>query len=97
MNNHSCNHWIDHSLLNAIIQLLNSRGNMIVCVLKDVKFMKKQTLSESNFELWLLFGKAHHSLELARQRELNQYHIPFRRRMFSALLKIWAPMRPWPR
>ena len=51
---------------------------MIVCVLKDVKFMKKQTLSESNFELWLLFGKAHHSMELARQRELNQYHIPFR-------------------
>ena len=40
--------------------------------------MKKQSLSESNFELWLLFGRAHHSMELARQRELNQYHIPFR-------------------
>lgn len=40
--------------------------------------MKKQTLSESNFELWLLIGKAHHSISLARQRELNQYHIPYR-------------------
>ena len=40
--------------------------------------MKKQTLSESNFELWLFFGKAHHSVELARQRELNQYRVPHR-------------------
>jgi len=45
---------------------------------KEAGYMKKQTLSESNFELWLLFGRAHHSMELARQRELNQYHIPFR-------------------
>jgi DNA-binding MarR family transcriptional regulator len=40
--------------------------------------LKKQTLSEKNFELWLSFGKAHHLIELARQRELNQYHIPHR-------------------
>ena len=40
--------------------------------------MKKQNLSESNFELWHLIGKANHSLMKARQKELNQYHIPAR-------------------
>jgi DNA-binding MarR family transcriptional regulator len=37
-----------------------------------------KNISESNFELWLSFGKAHHSVELARQKELNQYGIPHR-------------------
>ena len=40
--------------------------------------MGKINVSESNFELWLSFGKAHHSVELARQKELNQYGIPHR-------------------
>ena len=40
--------------------------------------MGKSKVSESNFELWLSFGKAHHSVELARQKELNQYGIPHR-------------------
>jgi DNA-binding MarR family transcriptional regulator len=40
--------------------------------------MAKKNESESNFELWLSFGKAHHLIELARQKELNQYRIPHR-------------------
>jgi DNA-binding MarR family transcriptional regulator len=40
--------------------------------------MVNSNTSESNFELWLSFGKAHHSVELARQKELNQYGIPHR-------------------
>lgn len=40
--------------------------------------MVNSNISESNFELWLSFGKAHHSVELARQKELNQYGIPHR-------------------
>ena len=40
--------------------------------------MAKTNESESNFELWLSFGKAHHLIELARQKELNQYRIPHR-------------------
>ena len=40
--------------------------------------MKKQNLSESNYDLWHLIGKVNHSLIMARQKELNQYHIPVR-------------------
>ena len=40
--------------------------------------MKKQNLSDSNFELWHLVGKVNHSLMKARQKELNQYRIPAR-------------------
>jgi DNA-binding MarR family transcriptional regulator len=40
--------------------------------------MENQSLSESNYELWHLIGKVNHLLILARQRELNQYHIPVR-------------------
>ena len=35
--------------------------------------MKKQTLSESNFDLWLLLGEVSHSIVLARKRELGPY------------------------
>jgi DNA-binding MarR family transcriptional regulator len=38
--------------------------------------MKKQTLSVSNFDLFLLMGKINHLTVLARQRELSQFHIP---------------------
>jgi DNA-binding MarR family transcriptional regulator len=40
--------------------------------------MEKLTLSESNFELWLLLGRVRHSMFLARQKELSQYSIPVR-------------------
>jgi DNA-binding MarR family transcriptional regulator len=40
--------------------------------------MGKINLSKSNFELWLSLGKAHHFVDLARQKELNQYGIPHR-------------------
>jgi DNA-binding MarR family transcriptional regulator len=40
--------------------------------------MAMKNVSASNFELWLSFGKAHHSVELARQKELNKYGIPHR-------------------
>jgi DNA-binding MarR family transcriptional regulator len=33
--------------------------------------MKKQTLSESNFDLWLALGEVSHSIVLARKRELS--------------------------
>ena len=37
--------------------------------------MKISSLSETNFELWLSMGGAHHSLMLVRQRELRPYNI----------------------
>jgi DNA-binding MarR family transcriptional regulator len=40
--------------------------------------MGKPKLSKSNFELWLLIGRVNHSVNLIRQRELNQYDIPIR-------------------
>ena len=40
--------------------------------------MKKPTLSESNFDLWLLIGEVSHELFLARRRELSPYNIPVR-------------------
>jgi len=40
--------------------------------------MGKINLSKSNFELWLSLGKAHHFVDLARQKELNQYGLPHR-------------------
>jgi len=40
--------------------------------------MEKLNVSESNFKLWSLIGTVSHSIVLARQKELNQYHIPVR-------------------
>lgn len=40
--------------------------------------MKNSSSSKTNFDLWLLIGKAQHSIMLIRQRELIQYHIPIR-------------------
>jgi len=40
--------------------------------------MNTPKLSKSNFELWLLIGRVNHSVNLIRQRELNQYSIPIR-------------------
>ena len=40
--------------------------------------MEKKALELSNFQLWLLIGKVNYSIFLARQRELNRYHIPVR-------------------
>ena len=37
--------------------------------------MKKPTLSESNFELWLLIGKVNHAILRLRQKELSQRHV----------------------
>jgi DNA-binding MarR family transcriptional regulator len=40
--------------------------------------LEEKTLLESNFKLWSLIGRVSHSIVLARQKELNQYHIPVR-------------------
>ena len=40
--------------------------------------MKKQTLSQSNRNLWLLTGRVSHEVTLVRQKELRQFHIPVR-------------------
>lgn len=40
--------------------------------------MIKKTLSQSNLNLFLSIGSLNHSILLARQRELNQFHIPLR-------------------
>ena len=37
--------------------------------------MKKTTLQISNFDLWLLIAELHHTIVLARQRELSPYNI----------------------
>ena len=49
--------------------------------------MKKQNLSESNFDLWHLIGTVHHSLLWARQKELNQYHIPQRQAYILGIIQ----------
>ena len=40
--------------------------------------MKKPTLSESNFELWLLIGQVNHAIMRLRQKELNQHRVLIR-------------------
>lgn len=40
--------------------------------------MDETVQSESNFKLWLLIGRLSHSIDLVRQRELSQYHVPIR-------------------
>jgi DNA-binding MarR family transcriptional regulator len=40
--------------------------------------MNKQTLSESNFELWRLMSKLYNVIVLIRHKELNQRNIPLR-------------------
>ena len=40
--------------------------------------MERKALDLSSFQLWLLIGKVNYSIFLARQRELNRYHIPVR-------------------
>ena len=41
-----------------------------------MKTSEKSAKLVSNFELFLLMGKINHLTFLARQRELNHYHIP---------------------
>jgi len=45
---------------------------------RKLELLENQNLSESNFKLWALIGRVNHSIILARQKELNQYHIPVR-------------------
>ena len=40
--------------------------------------MENLNNSEANFQLWSLIGTVSHSIVQARQKELNQYHIPVR-------------------
>ena len=44
--------------------------------------MQQQTLSESNFDLWLLIGRVNHAIMLLRQKELGLHHIPVRQTLF---------------
>ena len=53
--------------------------------------MKSKTLSESNFDLWLLIGKVNHEIMLARQKELRQYNIPIRQTLFLYTLQSLGP------
>ena len=39
--------------------------------------MKQTAMSESNFKLWRLIGKANHSILVLRQRELRQHSVAF--------------------
>ena len=40
--------------------------------------MKKSNLTDTNNALWTLIGDVYHQLVLLRQKELTEYHIPFR-------------------
>ena len=53
--------------------------------------MKKNGLSESNFDLWLLIGKVNHSIVLVRQRELTQYRVPVRQLLVLRTIKELGP------
>ena len=44
--------------------------------------MQKQTLSESNFDLWLLIGRVNHAIMLLRQKELGLHNIRVRQTLF---------------
>ena len=37
--------------------------------------MENQTLSDSNFKLWLLFTSIHHKMVALREKELNPYNV----------------------
>ena len=44
--------------------------------------MQQQTLSESNFDLWLLIGRVNHSIMLLRQKELGLHNIRVQQTLF---------------
>ena len=44
--------------------------------------MQKQTLSESNFDLWLLIGRVNHAIMLLRQKELGLHNIRVQQTLF---------------
>ena len=46
--------------------------------------MRQHALSESNFDLWMLLGRANHAKMLVRQKELKQHHgDPVRKNQFT--------------
>jgi hypothetical protein len=53
--------------------------------------MQKQTLSESNFDLWLLIGRVNHAIMLLRQKELGLHHVPVRQTLFLYTLDSLGP------
>jgi DNA-binding MarR family transcriptional regulator len=53
--------------------------------------MKRQDLSESYFDLWLLIGKINHSIMLIRQKELNKYEIPVRQTHVLRTIQALGP------
>ena len=53
--------------------------------------MKKNGLSDANFDLWLLIGKVNHSIVLVRQRELIQFHVPVRQLLVLRTIKELGP------
>jgi len=62
---------------------MNKSQNVRKPTLSDSNFdlyrrKRKPTLSDSNFALRVLIGHVNHLINLARQRELREYHIPLR-------------------
>ena len=53
--------------------------------------MRKQVLSESNFDLWLLIGRVNHEIMEVRHKELSQYHIAPRQTLFLYTLDSLGP------
>ena len=53
--------------------------------------MQKQTLSESNFDLWLLIGEVKHAIMLLRQKELGFHNVPVQQTLFLYTLDSLGP------
>ena len=54
--------------------------------------MKGTSVSQSNFTLWLLLGKANHLLLLKRRKELIQYEVPPGQLHILRAISILSPM-----
>jgi DNA-binding MarR family transcriptional regulator len=65
--------------------------NIFLCCLNKENGMRHQALSESNFDLWLLIGRANHAIMLVRQKELSQHHVPPRQTLFLYTLDSLGP------
>ena len=53
--------------------------------------MRQHALSESNFDLWMLLGRANHAIMLVRQKELKQHQVPTRQTLFLYTLDSLGP------
>ena len=60
-------------------------------IVKREANLKNNASPTTNFEQWLLIGKLSHSINLLRQRELTQFHIPVRQLHVLHLIKDLGP------